>query len=177
MENLDGRILLCVLFSMFINYTDWKAYRIPNKAVLIFSALGMIVNIWLFGLHGAISSLIGGAIAAVLFPLFALRMLGAGDIKALMGIGIMLGGTLAAKAVLYSILGAGMLAFAVLLVRKNGVERLKYFYQYIKGIFLAGEVSPYMAEEKTKHDGSKFRFSFGITMGVMALAVEMVLKR
>ena len=108
-----------------------------------------------------------------LFPFFALRMLGAGDVKALMAIGAMLGWPLAGWALAYSILGGGLIALMVLLVRQNGKERLKYLWNYFKLCFFSCSIQPYTKEMKAGSD--KFRFSFGITLGITILLMKNVI--
>lgn len=168
------KILLCLAFSLFNNYTDWKSYKIRNKAVILFSAAGVGFNLFSLGRAGAISSVFGGGIMLCLFPLFALRMLGAGDVKALMGIGFMLGFPLSVYALIYSILGGGILALLALIFRKNAKTRFKYFFSYLKVCIKTWSLQPYTLEMDSADKGN-FRFSFGITVGMLALLFKEIL--
>ncbi|MCI6567811.1 MAG: prepilin peptidase [Dysosmobacter sp.] len=164
------KLLACLAFCLCANLTDWKSFRIRNRAVAVFLALGLAANLYLSGPRGLLSALAGGLVMLCLFPLFALRMLGAGDVKALMAVGCMLGWPMALSALAYSILAAGVLAVCVLLFRKNGRERLKYFLTYCKLCWYSRSLQPYAASMKA--DSGSFRFSFGITLGILALLVR-----
>ena len=74
------KIFICAAFLVLINITDIKGFKIKNKVVLPTIILGLI-----YGLicNGFLDSIHGMLIPLVLFPLYALRMLGAGDVKAL----------------------------------------------------------------------------------------------
>jgi len=169
-----GKIGLCLLFAIYNNFTDWRSYRISNRAVCWFGLGGLALNGLALGFPGILSSLAGGCLMLCLLPLFVLRMLGAGDIKELLAIGCMLGLGFAPKVLLYSILAAGGLAVLTLLWRGNAWQRLRYIYLYIKNCFLSGGVMPY-TDELGKEESAVFRFSFGITGGLLILGLERLL--
>ncbi len=170
MMDLDlFRLVLCMVFSLWGNVCDWKAYRLPNYLTVVFFAVGVCLGGMSGGVWGFLTSLAGAAVMLCLFPLFALRMLGAGDIKALMAIGAMLGLAAAPRALVYSILGAGAVAFLVVLFRKNGVARLRTFAAYCIGICRGTGIRPYAGALDA---GGRFRFSFGITLGIAAMLVQ-----
>lgn len=101
---MPGKILLCLLYSLYNNYTDWKTYRLHNRAFLLFFVLGIAVNAFAGGVGGVKDALLGGAFMLILLPLFALRFMGAGDIKALIGVGAMLGFPAAAWSLAFSLI-------------------------------------------------------------------------
>ncbi len=178
MKKADGgerllRYFLCLLFSLFCNVLDWKTYKVPNSAVLIFSVLGLFLNTAAMGLSGLLAAFGGGAVMFVLFPLFVLRMLGAGDVKTLMAVGFMVRFPDAVSVMLASILGAGAAAAMVMLGRKNGKLRVKRFITYCKFCFYTRQPQPYTQAGDT--DGGKFRFTFGITVGLTALMLRELL--
>lgn len=168
------RIGLCLVFSLYNNFTDWKDFRIRNRAVVLFAALGLMANVICSGGRGLLGALAGCGIMLCLLPLFALRMLGAGDIKALMSIGCMLGFPAAPQALAYSLLGAGVAAVLTVLFRKNGKMRLRRLFAYLKFCWISKTILPYA--EKLDHQDGGFRFSFGITAGLLALLGETLLK-
>ena len=85
------QFLLCFLFCLAANWTDHCTLRIPNKIILWSATAGIIVQIFLYGWTGVLQWAGGLLPAFVLLPFFALRMLGAGDIKLLSTLGGMLG--------------------------------------------------------------------------------------
>ena len=81
------QLLLCFLFCLAANWTDHCTLRIPNKIILWSAAAGLVVQIFLYGWTGVLQWAGGLLPAFVLLPFFALRMLGAGDIKLLSTLG------------------------------------------------------------------------------------------
>lgn len=164
------RLTLCLVFSFYNNVTDLRTCKIRNRAVVLFALLALAINLAASGWRGLLSALGGGAVMLFLFPFFFLRMLGAGDVKALMAVGLMLGLPEAVWAMLYSLLGGGVIALGVLLFRKNGLARVKYFFSYCKICFLTQTLQPYAGKLEESNGG--FRFSFGITLGLLALLAQ-----
>lgn len=168
-----GKIALCLLFALYNNFTDWQSWRISNQAVMLFVMLGLGVNTLCLGWQGLLLALAGGSVMLVLLPLFALRMLGAGDIKELLAIGCMLGWPTAPAVLLYSLLAAGILALAVLLLRRNFDQRRHYLLSYFKSCWLLGRPLPYNARLDNK-EAAGFRFSFGVTGGLVLLSLRVL---
>lgn len=71
---------------------DSRFRRIPNWLNLSGLILGLGLNIFCFGPHGAVRSLEGLALAvAVYLPLYLLRGMGAGDVKLMAAVGSLAG--------------------------------------------------------------------------------------
>lgn len=124
-----GIIFLIVILAM---WTDRGHYRINNSYLLIGSTLGFFINIKINGLHGFLNSLLGLLFPMIiLFILFVLRMLGAGDIKLFATIGAIMGYAFVLRTMLYSFCVGGGIALIVLLYKKALILRLKYFADYM----------------------------------------------
>ena len=162
---MTGKILLCLLYSFYNDYTDWKTYRLHNRAFLVFFALGLAVNAFLGGLQGVKEALLGGAFMLLLLPLFALRFMGAGDIKELMGVGAMIGFPDAAWSLAFSLIAAGVLAVVLIVRRGNARKRFRHLWEYLKACWFTRSVLAYPEEARQK-DGL-LRFSFAITGGLL----------
>lgn len=169
-----GKLLFCLLFSLYGNWTDWKSYKIPNWTVLCTLIVGLIWNFARTGLKGLFTALVGMLIPLILFPLFAVRMLGAGDVKALCAMGCLMGGINSFRLLIASILCSGGFAVMVLCLRKNGRARARYLIQYLKCCYLSHQLMPYIEENVASNDGV-FRFSFGITGGVICLFIMQII--
>lgn len=106
-----------VLISAFF---DIRFRRIPNWLVLSGILLGLALNVFLFGSTGAKSALLGGGLAMlVYFPLFIVRGMGAGDVKLMMAIGILVGpANWLAIFFLTAVLGG---AFAIFMLFRSGL--------------------------------------------------------
>jgi prepilin peptidase CpaA len=105
-------------------YFDLRNRRIPNRLTAPGLALALAGGCWTGGLAGLGVALLGALVAgALFFPPFALRALGAGDVKALMVAGALLGPRAALELALFAIGVAGALAVA-LLVARGGMREL-----------------------------------------------------
>tara|TARA_B100000530_G_scaffold323080_1_gene258620 strand:- start:432 stop:824 length:393 start_codon:yes stop_codon:yes gene_type:complete len=87
-------------------FWDVRTRRIPNRLIVVGLLLSMLwagmTNNWLHALAG-----IGVALGIGIIP-FALRILGGGDVKALMVVGGFVGVTGVAKVALWSAAGCGL---------------------------------------------------------------------
>jgi len=160
------KILICALFLVLINITDIKGFKIKNKVVLPTTIIGLIYGIIC---NSFLDSVHGMLIPLVLFPLYALKMLGAGDVKALCAIGAVLGFKLSVMTMLLTFVAGGVIALGFMLYNKNFVERFKNLFQYVK-------MSLFMRKmEKYNYGGSEksyFRFSYAITAGTILAIVN-----
>jgi len=158
-------IELIILMSLAL-ISDIKTYKIKNKIVYPFTLIGLMTNLYSNGLEGLLFSLKGMIIPVLLLIIFfALRMLGAGDIKLFSAIGAIMGLGFVLQAIIYSFLTGGVIALLIIIARKNGMKRFKYFFQYLKSCFLTVSILPY-TDFNDKNDGGKFRFTFAIIGGV-----------
>lgn len=158
------KILICAVFLVMINITDIKGFKIKNKTVLPTIIIGLI-----YGLicNSFLDSLYGMLIPLVLFPLYALQMLGAGDVKALCAIGAVLGFKLSVMTMLLTFVSGGVIALGFMLFNRNFIERFKNLFHYLKMSFFMRKMDKYNYGGGEK---SYFRFSYAITAGT-ALAI------
>ncbi|MCP5060209.1 MAG: prepilin peptidase [bacterium] len=79
-------------FLLLITEQDLRELRISNRLTGPGLVLALAYSSWVTGVDGALSALGGAAVGlGILFPFFALRWLGAGDVKAVMVLGAVLG--------------------------------------------------------------------------------------
>lgn len=161
-----AKIIICAVFLLLINITDLKEFKIKNKVVLLTIITGLI--------YGAIcnsfsDSIYGMLIPLVLFPLYALKMLGAGDVKALCAIGAVVGFKLSVMVMLLTFVSGGIIALGFMLFYRNFIERFKNLFNYFKMIFYTGKIEKYNYGGGEK---SYFRFSFAITAGTILAMVN-----
>lgn len=113
-------LLLAVLIMVPAVISDLRNRRIPNYLCLGGFVAGLVLHGWLNGLPGAGIALLSGiALLVATFGLFALNVLGAGDVKLLAAAGV-IGGSLstALTIVLASAVVGGVLALMLLLRRR-----------------------------------------------------------
>ena len=98
--------------------SDVRRLRIPNW--LTFGALGLALGLgaWGGGLPGLLDAAAGAGVAlAVLFVPFAMRWMGAGDVKAMMALGALWGQAHLLPTLFWIFLAGGALALAMLAAR------------------------------------------------------------
>ncbi len=127
---------------------DIREQRIPNWWCAIACICGMYLiwqrapaegKAWPLIFYGA--RLL--TVVAVWFPLFRLRMIGAGDVKLMALIVGFLGFKNGASVILYGFFIGAVLAFLKMLACRNLLQRLTFFFAYIRRLFLTKEPVPY----------------------------------
>ncbi|MBV9356309.1 MAG: prepilin peptidase [Chloroflexi bacterium] len=99
--------------------TDVRYRRIPNWLTGGSLVLGFGLNGALGGLHGLAMTLFGACLGlSVLFPFYLLRVMGAGDVKLLAGLGALVGPRALVSVVIFSALAGGVIA-AIMLARRG----------------------------------------------------------
>jgi len=151
--------VIILLFTAFIS--DLKTCKIKNKCILLFSVSGCLINLIIYGRNGLVQSIAGFFLPIILlFILFALKMMGAGDIKLFAAIGSIMGIRFVAYNMAYSFMAGGIIAFIIILLRKNAAKRLKELAAYLKSCFLCLSFLDYNGFKRDKQ--SAFRFTYAI---------------
>lgn len=115
--------ILCVLLALAV-WNDLRTRRIPNALVFGGALLGLLLNaalpdgdglfIQVFGGIGLLKALAGLAVGLLLLlPMYAMRALGAGDVKLMAMIGAFVGPGAVAGITLLTLLAGGVLALVV----------------------------------------------------------------
>jgi prepilin peptidase CpaA len=111
---LDFARLAAVAIALVAAGVDVRTRRIPNVLTFGGAAAAIVFHLWTRGLagagHGAGGWLVG---VALLFPVFAVRGLGAGDVKLLGAVGAWLGPSGALWSGFFSVMAGGVLALVV----------------------------------------------------------------
>ena len=83
---------LATLAASVALVTDMRSRRIPNWLTVSVLLAGLLVNLLANGFDGLLSALAGAALGfALLIPFYALRAMGAGDVKLRAALGAVLG--------------------------------------------------------------------------------------
>lgn len=171
MQEQYVKLAINIVLMTFALASDIRTYKIKNRLVSIFIVIGIAINVVLKGKEGIGFSLIGMVVPiVVLFLLYYLKMLGAGDIKLFAAIGAIMGVKFILYAMVYSFLAGGMIALFIMLVRKNALQRFKYFTHYIKACMLSISLLPYNEFEDKANNG-KFPFAYAIFCGTVYVFV------
>lgn len=145
--------------------SDFRTYKIDNRLIVAFLIAGALTGLMEEGPSGLLSSLLGASLPLLLlFWLYLLGMLGAGDIKLFCSVGAVAGFGFIPWCIAWSFLSGGVVALTVMLARRNVVQRVRYLGSYLKACFLSGSILEY-SEISDKSGGAKFHFSAAIALG------------
>lgn len=160
------KILVCFAFLVAITISDVKEYKIKNKIILPMLIAGLILGVITKNITDC---MFGMLLPLVLLPLYVLKMLGAGDVKALCAIGAVVGFEKIAMTLIFTFISGGIIAFVFLLVCNNFIDRMKYFYGYLKMCFFTKSIQKY---DFGGNDKGYFRFAYAITAGTILMFIN-----
>ena len=181
--NIGLAVLLGVLAVAVL--TDLYAHKVDNRLVLAGLAAA-----WMFHLAsapgGGVLSAVGGSIGtlgvaggiavgfAALFPLYALRAMGAGDVKLMMVVGAFLGPLQTLGAVVLTFAAGGVLALAMALWQRSLGRMLinLRFMLTTSMVRAAGGSSPRL--EPLQHTAGRMPYALAIAAGTV---LQLVLVR
>lgn len=133
--------------------------------------IGLLTNLILGGFKGLSDSLLATIVPFILLViLYALRMLGAGDIKLFCALGSIVGLKAIIHIMVYSFLSGGIIAVIFIILRKNAKERFLYIFRYFKYVFISLSPQPY-TDFNDKSDKGKFSMAYAIASGVIIYIV------
>ena len=147
---------IAFIISAICAWTDWKDHKILNKVTVNTTVAGIVINGLLWGVHGIGNSLLGFIVGFVCILFYLTGSLKAGDIKLYMALGALLGYKKLLAIVAYSIIFGGIAGVIVMLVNRNGRERFRKLWVYMKNIFWTRSFQKYEPEGKGAY------FSFGV---------------
>lgn len=155
-------LILLTLLSITL-YTDIKDNKIKNIHLILPLVLGVLIAVLSNGLVGLKSSVFGIIIPFVaLFLFFALKMLGAGDIKLFCTIGAIMGVNFVINNIIYSFFVAGIVVIGKLIFTGNLFKTLKSIYYFFKAIFIGRSLI-----EFPKVEANTFPFVIAIFIGTI----------
>jgi len=128
-------VVQLIIYLLVLTVFDIKTHRIPNLLSSAAAVIGLILQFLLHQYSGLSSALIGaGTGLAIFLPMYLLRALGAGDVKALAVVGIYLGARGVVVAALATLLSGALIASAYLLKNSSSLTELFYkIYWLVSG--------------------------------------------
>ena len=137
-------LFLIVMTASSAMLHDLRTGRIPNVLFWTAAVTGIFYRLINLGWGGILSSVAGMALPAfLLMPLFRFRMMGAGDIKLLMGLGAIVGFPGILRLMLLSFVSGGIFAFLQMFFVTGFRERFSYLILYIGQMTSSGKPIPY----------------------------------
>lgn len=165
------KIIISFFLLVIAMAQDIRSGRVSNKLILYGLSFGLICKIQEYGARGIYLYLRNISVPVILlYLLFLMHVLGAGDIKLFS----MIGGILTIQelflCIWYSFMAGGILSLFYLLKDKDRWKKLKYAWGYLLRISRERKVVPYELPEEMAR--SKMAFSiavFGGWLGVYCI--------
>jgi prepilin peptidase CpaA len=167
---ITGAVFLTLLVVGCVR--DAQVRRIPNKLVLLMAVLGLVASIGAFGAHGVTRSLSGLATGfAIWIPFYALRMMGAGDVKFFAAAAAWLSPIQAVDAALVAAFAGGVLSL-LWMVKQLGPQLTALRLLHAARFRGMGMHEDRAARGAAAQMGNARRVPYGIAMAV-GLALEL----
>jgi prepilin peptidase CpaA len=165
----QAHLLLPLAIALWIAWGDLRTYRIPNYLTLGTALAGIIFQVAVNGISGAGSGMLGLALGFfLLFPVYLLGGMGAGDVKALAALGAWLGPSLTLMLFCYMAIAGGLMALGVLIYKGLLWAKIRLYWSYLVSWFLLrqAKVKPGPAPEA---DVQGIPYGVAIALGMVAL--------
>lgn len=164
-------ILLLVL--AVVAAMDFLFDRISNWWILLLLVTGLSFAAWKGGLHGFVEALVSAAVPAlILYPLFMIGGLGAGDVKLLAVVGGFLPVRKAVFCLAVSFLIGAVFSLLKMAAERSFAERMGYLMSYLCGVFKSGKWELYAQDIKDGRERKrgKIHFALPVLISVMLFA-------
>lgn len=131
-------VFLCPFLGIACLF-DYESRRIPNIIQFHIFSIGLLFSFWSAKLMGIVHYALTAAIVMlILFPVFRLGMIGAGDVKLLcLSAGFFIGVSVI-WFIFYSFLLSGVVSMIHLFVKRTMKNRIGYLGGYVKSIKTKG---------------------------------------
>ncbi len=147
--------------------TDIRSARVPNALTLAAAVLGLLSHAVLSGGQGFAASAIGLLTGLVVFfPFFALRAMGAGDVKLMAALGAWLGWQPTIHVALYGAIAGGVMAILVSLGAGYTRTALANVRELLTSWWLTG-IRPLPALTLDAGTGLRLPYAIPILAGVL----------
>jgi prepilin peptidase CpaA len=161
--------LACGLYVIAAFVTDVRSMKIPNRLTLPVTVMGVLAHIIWGGWEGVLFSAAGFAVGfGVLFLMYMIGAVGAGDVKLFGGIGAWTGLAFGVHVIIYSVLYAGAIGLVILLFRRDSAKRVRAMAGNLAGFFMLGSLK-LVNQEKTL----KFPFMLAVLPGFISAYLYM----
>ena len=125
-----------IALALIAGWMDWRSRRIPNWLTVPGFLAGVLLNLWVSGLPGLKTSLLGAGLGLlVLLPFVALRSLGAGDWKLVGAVGALVGPGPLITVLVAAIFVAGIMAVVLIVYKRRVRQALRNVGRILAGLF------------------------------------------
>lgn len=159
-------------------FFDLRERRIPNSLILVGLVAGLVVSIMASGMQGLLAALGGIAIGAGAFvPFFALRWLGAGDVKLMGVVGGFVGLGSIGPVLLYTLLAGGIVGAIAVLASGRTMPFFSNLWRGIRSLTVLKMTGELPINESTGGQGSggsvlRIPYAVAIAAGTIAWMLQ-----
>lgn len=138
---------LVLLFLVPAVITDLKTAKIPNFIIVSGYVTGFCYQAVCHGYAGVWEGILGALFPiVVLFPVFYIRGLGAGDLKLLSVAGCFFTLQKSIDCLIITIFFGAILSVVKMLYQHNFTERIQYLISYVRDVYTTGQFQKYNME-------------------------------
>ncbi len=164
-------LVLAAAVLLFVVEEDWRHRRIPNLVTMPAFLLAIALSIWSAGLPGFLTALAGAGIAfGILFPVFLMRWMGAGDVKALMALGAIWGPSQLLGSLWWMLVVGGVLGIVIITYRGGLFDMLRRWWQSLRIALITQNFTFISSVDKSISSGG---LPFGVAIGLGAIAYQL----
>ena len=166
LSNLSTALLLAILISAAV--IDMKQHRLPNTLTVSAAILGLSFQYGLHGWTGVLDGVAGFFTGLLLLlPFYAIRWMGAGDVKLMAAIGTFLGFPESALAMCLSMGAGSVTAFSILALKGGLLDYLRRYGLMLKCLLFTGQFA-YVGPNEGDASTATFPFGLAIALGSLA---------
>ncbi len=170
-NTLSLYLLLTILLLAVL--VDLRTRRIPNLLIVSGFGLGLVCAVAQHGLTGLPHALGGATVAIVLLlPMFAMRAIGAGDVKLLAVVGSFAGPVAFLLVLLYTFLAGGILAIAVIVSTGRVAVVLDNLRLLVTTLSLRRYGGDGALPDMTVSTGARLPYALAIAVGALAWMIR-----
>jgi prepilin peptidase CpaA len=153
--------LFFALAALIAAAVDYQTTKIPNVITVPILFFGLAYGFYTNGMNGLVNGVLGILVAfALFFPLFILKVMGAGDGKMAMALGAYLGWSLTIKFILMALIAGGISSLLIVVLNGRYKKLFEELYLFLRSIF-----TPNLAIHWPKLDSAS-KGPFGIALFV-----------
>lgn len=156
-------IFFCCIAVVLIGY-DIKEHKIPNGWLAVGVTAAFAIQFLNWGISGCIRAVTSMLVLFVLlYPVYGLGMIGAGDVKYLCMFSVLLTWKQAIYMLFYACVLGGIWSLAHMIRTKSMIRRFKYLKNYIMDMVNQKSVKKYFSPEQGYADTIAFALPIGLS--------------
>jgi len=157
-------LIPCLLIASAM---DLRYHRLPNWLTVTVAAVGLLTRIMMDGWAGVVDGVAGFALAALMFlPFWIARWMGAGDVKLLMALGLLLGWRIGLLVNVFSLL-VGIVGSITLLLFAGELPRYLKRYLNMAVYALITREKLYIPPSPGDIAARRFPYALAISLGAL----------